>query len=368
MPPTATLKDVAAALGVTTTTVHRALHGKPGVSEQTRREVQEMAARLGYRANYMAATLKRKATRIAIVLPAPMGDSRYYYGNLWHGVRRFLGEVRGLNITPLEHPYPFAPGAADEALKAIFDNREGGVDGLLTIGAEHGQAPFYIEQLAKQGLPVVLVGSDLHPGHRLCCVRAHDEMAGQLAAELLTAFAPASPPKKIVVIGHFGKLGLGDQHHNAAGFAGYLQQHAPQTTLLQIRAEDDTQARQALAQTLRQHPDTDAIYSCSARCTIYAAEVLAQLGMAGRLRLIGNDCFAESLALLQGGTLSAIIDKKPARQSHLAMQILFNHIVKNESPPSDLLRLPPEVVLRSNAGKDLITGRLEEDTGENTYI
>ena len=64
-----TLKDVAEKLGVTITTVHKALNGKEGVSEKRRAEIMKVAAQMGYKVNYMASSLSKKKFHIAVVLP-----------------------------------------------------------------------------------------------------------------------------------------------------------------------------------------------------------------------------------------------------------------------------------------------------------
>ena len=64
------IKDIARALGVSTGTVDRALHAKPGVSPVTRARVLSMAESLGYRPNLAARYLKlRKHVRISVHLP-----------------------------------------------------------------------------------------------------------------------------------------------------------------------------------------------------------------------------------------------------------------------------------------------------------
>ena len=78
----ATLFDIAAALGISTGTVHRALHNNPGVSAETRARVLEVSENLGYRPNLAARFLsQRRQFRISV--------------NTLTGTTSFWDEVRG---------------------------------------------------------------------------------------------------------------------------------------------------------------------------------------------------------------------------------------------------------------------------------
>ncbi|MDR1377014.1 MAG: LacI family transcriptional regulator [Synergistaceae bacterium] len=347
----ATLKDIAAAMGVTSTTVHRALKGKNGVSEKTRRTVRDLAAQMGYRSNYLASALKRKSIRIAVALPEPVGDNKYYYGYMWRGVRDFFAEVPEFPIVPIERTYPFVDGANGSALENLYQNHNDELDGLITMGVDQGQSLYFAEKFIERGVPIVYVGSDIPGGGRFCCVKSCDEMAGSLAAELLTVFHENKTPKKAILLGHFGQLGMTDQIHNAAGFETYIRENVPYLTLIQLRGADHLEVCRELERTLRSEEGVCAIYSCSARYTVYMLRVIEDLGMKGKLKLIGNDSFEESLDALEKGELTAIIDKKITKQSYLAAKILFDHVVKGEYPPSGQLQLRPEVILRSNLEK-----------------
>jgi LacI family transcriptional regulator len=351
----ATLKDIAAAMGVTSTTVHRALKGKSGVSEETRQAVRELAAKMGYRSNYLASALKRKSIRLAIALPEAVGDNKYYYGLMWRGVRDFLAEISEFPVMPIERTYSFVYGANGAALENLYQNHADELDGLLTMGVDQGQSLYFVEKFAERGVPVVYVGNDIPSGRRFCCIKSCDEMAGSLAAELLTTFHEDRAQKRVILLGHFGQLGMTDQIHNAAGFEAYIGEHSPYLTLVQLRGADHLEVCHELEQTLRSAESVCAVYSCSARYTVYMLQVIKKLGMAGRLKLIGNDSFEESLDALERGELTAIIDKKIARQSYLAAKILFDHVVKGEYPSSSQLQLRPEVILRSNLKKRFLS-------------
>jgi DNA-binding LacI/PurR family transcriptional regulator len=72
-----TVRDVAAAAGVSPTTVSHALNGKGRVDARTRRRVEEAARRIGYRANLSARNLRAGRTgMLALVLPTIGHDLR----------------------------------------------------------------------------------------------------------------------------------------------------------------------------------------------------------------------------------------------------------------------------------------------------
>jgi LacI family transcriptional regulator len=65
-----TVKDVAAAVGVSIATVSNVLNERPNVGAATRRKVLEVARRLGYRPNRAAQAMRTGRTRtLGLVLP-----------------------------------------------------------------------------------------------------------------------------------------------------------------------------------------------------------------------------------------------------------------------------------------------------------
>ena len=90
-----TIKDISNRLHISAVSVHRALSGKEGVSDKLRNQVLRTAKEMGYEINYAAASLKRKPTRVAVVLPQ---DGGLYFAYIWKGMRASLKEVKGLNV------------------------------------------------------------------------------------------------------------------------------------------------------------------------------------------------------------------------------------------------------------------------------
>lgn len=349
----ATIKDVAKAAGVSATTVHRALLGKGGVGDEKAAEIKRLAAGMGYKVNYMASALKRRDMRIAIAMPEPTMDNRYYYLGLWTGARQFLSEVEEFSVEPVEFYYPLASGSNGAMLKEIYENHSDKIDGLLTVAVKHGQSSYFIEKLADKGIPITLIGSDLYRDSRLCCVKTYDEMAGGLAAELLTRFYGGADFREKIIVTGIGDSERRDRYLNIGGFEKYFEEHAPNARLIPVYGEDMTNFREQLKAQLASNPDTYAVYSCSARHTVQMCRAAAELGLTGKIKLIGNDCFPESVDYLKQGVLTAIIDKKSGRQGYLGMKTLFNYLVKAEYPQGSMIYVKPSVVMKSNVETEM---------------
>ena len=89
----ATIKDIARIAGVSHPTVSRALNEQPGVGDDTRRRILEIAKQLHYAPNYAAQKLANKSTKsIGMIWPVDGGLFFYHLGNsiqsaaLKHGI------------------------------------------------------------------------------------------------------------------------------------------------------------------------------------------------------------------------------------------------------------------------------------------
>jgi len=77
------MKDIAAELGVSINTVHKALTGKAGVSESVRAKVNAKAEAMGYHRNTSASSLRRKDINLVFCLPRASREGAYFFRYLW---------------------------------------------------------------------------------------------------------------------------------------------------------------------------------------------------------------------------------------------------------------------------------------------
>ncbi|MDY7105640.1 MAG: LacI family DNA-binding transcriptional regulator [Actinomycetota bacterium] len=168
-----TIADVAARAGVSKGAVSFALNGRPGVGEDTRRRILEVAEELGWRPDPRAkAFSERRAQSVGLILarPAEQLGTDPYFGQLLAGIEFVLAE-RGytLVLSVREH-------RADElaAYRQLTDDRR--IDGAILVDPEADDPRFELLEeldlpavaLAGPGddLPVPSVGADEEPAVR----------------------------------------------------------------------------------------------------------------------------------------------------------------------------------------------------------
>lgn len=79
-----TIKDLARILGVAPSTVSRALQGHPDISSETRRLVNELAAKMKYKPNMVAQSLKqRRSNTIGVIIPEIV---HYFFSQVISGI------------------------------------------------------------------------------------------------------------------------------------------------------------------------------------------------------------------------------------------------------------------------------------------
>lgn len=151
-----TLKDIAKAAGVTTATVSRALNNEPGVKENTRSKIIELAKEMNY-VSSLSAKLKSEAqsSSIGIIWSPPAG---LFFNHLCNEIQRQASKRGHYTLVS------FAP--PDEAMRHFNDHH---VENVV-FWAGTGWTPslgFLHEKQRFKGTMLVMGGANVENSHRL---------------------------------------------------------------------------------------------------------------------------------------------------------------------------------------------------------
>lgn len=146
-----TLDDIAEDLGISKTTVSRAMSGKGRISEKTRQKVRDYAKAQGYRPNVQARGLAQQRTyNIAVVSPQDSCVSELaFFHRCLVGITGGA-EKKGYNvIITVEH------GNRTDELEQIVENSK--ADGVILARTYYDDRR--IEYLKNSGVPYVVIGT-----------------------------------------------------------------------------------------------------------------------------------------------------------------------------------------------------------------
>ena len=157
--PLVGIKDIARALGISTGTVDRALHGKPEVSPATRARVLSMAEALGYRPNLAARYLQsRKQLRIGVHLPRKIAL-------FWDSLREGIREAAAPFAPALQVDFHAYPTLGEGDVPLFEEALRDGTNGLIIAPGKPSALAPCLANAAARRIPPALGTAAGRAGH-----------------------------------------------------------------------------------------------------------------------------------------------------------------------------------------------------------
>lgn len=146
-----TIKDIAKALGVSISTVSKALNDSHEIAEETKKRIQLYAKENNYRPNFNALSLKNRKTKtIAVIIPNML---KYIYAQVFNGIERVTNEKGYKIITCISNE---TTNKEKEILEMLSN---GSIDGFIISpsleASIHKDYKHFID-LIEEGFPIVL--------------------------------------------------------------------------------------------------------------------------------------------------------------------------------------------------------------------
>jgi DNA-binding LacI/PurR family transcriptional regulator len=161
-------------------TASRALNGRGGVAEETKRRVLAAVKKLKYRPNRLVrAVMGGRSGTIGVMVP--LGS--WFLAQVVRGIHDGLAEQRYL---PVVHFHGDGPGARRDEAELDYLHRliEQRVDGVIFVPSDESVSQMYLSEVWERGLPLVSVDRRL-PRTNADFSGTDDEAGGRLVAEYL---------------------------------------------------------------------------------------------------------------------------------------------------------------------------------------
>lgn len=341
------MKDIAATLGISVNTVHKAVAGKPGVSDALRAKIIQTAEDMGYHRNVSASNLRRKNLRVAVCLPSSAKEGVYFFSYLWKGCTRYARETQDSGLAFEMHAYEL--GGYAKTLRELESRLEAGerIDGMIAYNPISDAEISSLRAIISHGVKVELIDGDKPQLERFGAAIANYEAAGNLMAEQALNLMGTVEDSHILLL--TGDAYTDSHYQVARAFHVYAALHggAAIEDLPGAHADVD-RLRRALVERMRGDDRPDLVCSVFAVGSEVIADALVECGLAGEIRAIGNDVFPESAEALRRGIFTNLVYKDPVGIAYRAAKRLGDNLLWGTVPEHDVCRGPVELVFASN--------------------
>lgn len=328
-----TVSQIAREAGVSPATVDRVLNDRDGVRPRTREIVLQVARRLGYFGPQEPDTPSMKV-RLDFILPA--GSNSFIRNLRKHLLDESLARE---DVTASVHEIE---GFDPERLSNKLNDLRGRTDAVGLVALDHPQVREAINDLAKSGVRIGTLVSDIPTVEKVGYVGVDNRAAGRLAGLLLGRFLPPGQHKVAVFIGSLAYRG---HEEREMGFRSILNEEFPEMRIAGTAEVSDDRDR-AYLETMRflERGDISGIYNIGSG-NQGIARALREARKERQVVFVGHDLTDATRLMLLDRTMDAVIDQNPRVEAREIVRLLASS-VKGSMEPEYLPRL--QVVFKEN--------------------
>jgi len=331
-----TLKSIASQLGVSTATVSRALNDQPGVSNELRMKVRELAERMDYTPNVAATVLATSKTHtigyLCTDFGTPFSTDPFYYYIMRGAEREFRRHGYYVLMSTLELDPPPDAGKLN-----LF--RERRVDGLVVVGPAVPSR--FILDLLATGAKIVLVDNLLQHS-KVNCVVMDDRHGGYTATQHLIShgYAPIACLS--------GPDAWPSSRSRVSGYLDALKQTGLAPLIIKQPFTTFDTGYLAMRELLAQAPNVRAVFAVNDSMALGAmrAAVETQRSVPGDVAFVGFDDIAP--AAMSNPTLTTVHVPKEQFGRQVARRLL--DMLSDEDDVALRIVIDTQLVVRASCG------------------
>lgn len=325
-----TVNKIAELSQVSRGTVDRVIHGRPGVSEAVRKNIEKIIKELNYTPNLAGKALvsQNKNIRFCVVL-AP--DFHSFVDEIKKGI---LSEAEQIKAFGVEVDIEVIKTLdAKEQLEILDRLEKANVSGITIVPIVQDVITTRLNEISKRGIPVVTFNSDLKNSDRISFVGQNNEKAGRTAYGLMENILPGGSQIAVITSSkeltcHRGRL---------IGFQSGLAKSISKLKVVAINEnlDQDDLSFKIVKDICKCFPDLKGIYLTGGG-SYGLGKALKNCGMEKQVKVITHDLVPPVIDLMKEGIVKFTIGQDPFLQGMLPIRILFDYVFKKKSPKNEI--------------------------------
>ncbi|WP_159478183.1 substrate-binding domain-containing protein [Dyadobacter sp. 3J3] len=337
------VKEIARRANVSIATVDRVIHNRTGVSEKTKKRINEIIKELDYQPNILASRLASKNIIILAVLIPRVSEETDFWDAPLHGIQRAETEIKPYGIQTITFFFDLNDENSFETQANLI--LEKGVNGVLLSPSFIAQSTKFTEECRRLKIPFVFIDSNIPEQHSLAYIGPHLFKSGYLGAKLLTY--RKEKKGKILVVNISKEIENYNYLQIEEGFRSYLKENQLNFEIIRddIKETDYLSVARNLTQVFTTHADIEAIFVTNSR--VFSVATFLENKNKSEIALVGYDFTKENIQHLNTGTIDFLICHKPEEQAYRALMVLYQTLVRGQQVEKTQY-MPIDIITREN--------------------
>ncbi|MFC2109133.1 substrate-binding domain-containing protein [Bacteroidota bacterium] len=340
-----TIKEIADLAKVSTGTVDRVVHDRPGVSIKTAERIREILKKHNFKINNVASKLaNRKKYTIATLMPQ-FDEQNSFWKSPFEGVSKAKEEVANYGVTIKS--YTFNQLYPDTYLKSFETLLSEEPDALLLVPIFKEETIVVVEKLEKLEIPYLFINSDAQGFNALTFIGQNSYKSGFLAGKLLSL----SLQNRTEFVDIYIRQNINNYtaiSNRIKGFETFFSENSSEVIGHKLHFDNLinlSEVKRRLNQFLKENPKVMGIYVPSSQMSIIANCI--DVNRFDNLVLIGHDTTEDNIKCLQDKKITFLISQKSFNQGLDAVHVMTDYLFHKIEPKKKVYS-PLEIITYEN--------------------
>ncbi len=329
------IKDIAQELHISLSTVHKALTGKPGISEAKRKEVVETAQRMGYVVNSIAQTLARKDIKLGIVMPSRWNE---YFASMKQGMEEKILSLQKYKVRGVFY-YLTSDIAGVDAEKLTAWLKTEHIDALIYCPSSYRVEETFFPAVRKLGIPIFFAGDSYDTEDVTSVIATDAELSGRLAADFLHILHRKNLRAAVLT----GSLTVKPHKEKTDAFRKRIRANGGSVVSV-FETGDDAEAAYACMDQVCA-ANANGVYVSTAT-SLPVCNYIAEKGLADKITLVCTDVFPELQYYMKENIAKATICQNQDAVGKRAVRAAYDYFVSKHSYGREKVKINPHLPVR----------------------
>lgn len=340
-----TIKEIADIANVSVGTVDRVIHGRGGVSEKTKKRVQELLEKNNFKVNIIARSLAmKKKYNLSVLMPGFDTDNLFWKSPLL-GISKAAEEVLSFGIEV--KTFIFNELDKKSYLKSFQKLIEGAPEAVILTPLFLNETKIIVAQLEEKKIPYIFLNIEMHGFNNISFIGQDSYKGGYLSGKLMHLCTGKEATYLIPYIE--SKI-----HNNNViegriqGFYAYFNKNKIPFKSVSLNFKDLhnlDRVKKQLKDVFENHPNITGVLVPSSRISTISSCIASE--KLKKLRLIGFDTTEQNISKLKDGKITFLISQKSFNQGLKSVKIMTDYLIQNNIPQQKIYS-PLEIITKEN--------------------